>query len=142
WGDGIEPYYGPWFELRYILPHPYAPQSIDLAFRLMNEPSSGIPEKEVLPEGFGLFQNVPNPFTSATSIRYNLPAGGGHVRLEIYDVTGRLVSTLVDDVREGGAHSVEWSGRNDAGRDLPAGIYFQRLSLDNQEISQKMLLMK
>jgi hypothetical protein len=142
WGDGFEPYFGPWFELRYPPMHPYFPQSIDLAFRLVNEPTSGIPEKEVLPEGFGLFQNVPNPFTSATTLRYSLPAGGGPVRLAIYDVAGRLVSTLVDDVREGGAHSVEWYGRNDAGHELPAGIYFQRLSLDNQEISQKMLLMK
>jgi hypothetical protein len=142
WGDGYEPYYGPWFELRYPPDHPYFPESIDLAFRLMNEPDSGTPEKETLPEGFGLFQNVPNPFTFATSIRYSLPAGGGHVRLEIFDVAGRLVSTLVDEVQGGGAYSIDWSGCNDAGHELPAGIYFQRLSLDNQEISQKMLLMK
>jgi hypothetical protein len=137
WGDGFEPYFGPWFELRYPPDHPYGPQSLDLAFRLMNEPSSGMPEEEALPEGFGLYQNVPNPFTSATRIRYSLPAGGGHVKLAIYDVTGRLVSTLVDEVQQGGAYSLEYSGC-----DLPAGIYFQRLSLDNQEISQKMLLMK
>jgi hypothetical protein len=137
WGDGFEPYSGPWFELIYPPGHPYFPESLDLAFRLMNEPTSGIPEEETLPEGFGLYQNVPNPFTSATTLRYSLPAGGGHVRLEIYDVTGRLVGKLVDDVRGGGAHSVEWSGE-----DLPAGIYFQRLTLGNQEISQKMLLMK
>jgi len=137
WGDGIEPYFGPWFELRYPPAHPYYPESIDLAFRLMNEPESGIPEEEALPEGFGLYQNVPNPFTSATTLRYSLPAGGGHVKLEIYDVTGRLVSTLVDDVKGSGTHSVEWSGH-----DLPAGLYFQRLTLGNQEISQKMLLMK
>jgi hypothetical protein len=142
WGYGPEPYLDPWYELRYPPNHPYYPESIDLAFRLTNEPSSGVPEHETLPEGLGLFQNVPNPFTSATTIRYNLPGGGGHVKLEIYDVTGRLVSTLVDDVQQGGVYSVEWSGTNDAGRELPAGIYFQRLSLDNQEISQKMLLMR
>jgi hypothetical protein len=137
WGDGYEPYLGPWFELRYPPGHPQFPRSLDLAFRLMNEPDSGTPEKETLPEGFGLFQNVPNPFKSTTTIRYSLPTGGGQVKLEVYDVTGRLVGTLVDEMQEGGAHSVEWSGHS-----LPAGIYFQRLTLGNQEISQKMLLMK
>jgi flagellar hook assembly protein FlgD len=95
-----------------------------------------------VPEGFGLYQNMPNPFTSATTISYHLPADGGHVKLEIYDVAGRLVSTLVDEVQQGGEHSLRWSGRNDAGHELPAGIYFQRLMLDNQEISQKMLLVR
>jgi hypothetical protein len=142
WGQGYEPYYGPWFELRYPPTHPMFPMSIDLAFRLMNDPTSGTPDKAALPEGFGLFQNVPNPFTSATTLRYSLPAGGGHVKLEVYDVAGRLVCTLVDDLQEGGAHNVEWFGRGASGRDLPAGIYFQRLTLDNQEISQKMLLMR
>jgi hypothetical protein len=138
----MEPYYGPWFELRYPPDHPYYPQSIDLAFRLTNDPLSGMRGDEALPESFGLHPNVPNPFTSATCIRYSLPAGGGHVKLEVYDVTGRLVSTLVNEVQGGGAYSLEWYGTNDSGHELPAGIYFQRLSLGNQEISQKMLLMK
>jgi hypothetical protein len=142
WGHGYEPYFGSWYELRYPPGHPYYPESIDLAFRLMNEPSSGMPDTETLPEGFGLLQNVPNPFTSATTLRYSLPAGGGHVKLEVYDVAGRLVGTLVDEVQEGGAYSVEWLGRSGSGRELPTGIYFQRLTLGNQEISQKMLLMK
>jgi hypothetical protein len=137
WGDGNEPYFGPWFELRYPPIHPYFPESIDLAFRLMNDATSGTHDEQTMPEGFGLYQNVPNPFASTTTLRYNLPAGGGHVKLEIYDVAGRLVSTLVDDVQGSGAYSVDWSGK-----DLPPGLYFQRLTLDNQEISQKMLLMK
>jgi hypothetical protein len=142
WVTGFEPYLGDWFELRYPPNHPYFPESMDLAFRLANEPSSGVPREDVTPEGFGLYQNVPNPFTSTTTIRYSLPAGGGRVRLEIYSVTGRLVSTLVSETQQGGVHSLEWSGRNDAGHELPAGIYFQRLMLDNQEISQKMLLIR
>jgi hypothetical protein len=142
WVQGFEPYFGDWFELIYPPLHPYFPESIDLAFRLMNEPTSGTPDQEILPEGFNLHRNVPNPFTLATSICYSLPAGGGHVKLEVYDVTGRLVSTLVDDVQTAGEYSVEWSGRSDAGLDLPAGVYFQRLTLGDQEISQKMLLMR
>jgi flagellar hook assembly protein FlgD len=107
---------------------------------LWNDPTSGVPGEDAVPEGFGLYQNAPNPFTSTTTIRYSLPSGGGRVRLEIYDVAGRLVSTLVNEMQQGGKHSIEWSGRNDAGHQLPAGIYFQRLMLDNQEISRKMLL--
>jgi hypothetical protein len=142
WGEGVEPYFGPWEELRYPPGHPFFPESIDLAFRLTNEPHSGVPGGEGLLQGFHLYRNVPNPFTTATSISYSLPAGGGRVKLEVYDVTGRLVSTLVNDVQPGGAYSVEWAGTNSSGRQVPAGIYFQRLSLDNQEISQKMLLVK
>jgi hypothetical protein len=142
WGEGSEPYLGPWYELRYPPGHQYEGESIDLAFRLMNEPTSGVPAEEAGPEGFGLLRNSPNPFTSATALRFSLPADGGHVRLEIYDVSGRRVKTLVDGFRQGGVHSVDWSGRNDAGEKLPAGVYFQRLTLGEREISKKTLLIR
>jgi hypothetical protein len=141
WGDGVEPYYGPWFELRYPPSHPWFPQSIDLAFSIMNAPLSGTRSEDVAPESFGLHQNVPNPFSSSTTIRFNL-ATQGHVMLEVFDVTGRSVSTLVDGVEHAGAHSATWSGQDRAGRDLPAGVYFYRLTKANRQITHKMLLLR
>jgi hypothetical protein len=142
WGMGSEPYLGPWYELRYPPDHEYYPNTIDLAFRLITDPESGVPSRDTDTEGFGLYQNVPNPFTSTTVMRYGLPAGGGHVKLEVFNVTGRLVRTLVDEVMPSGMHTITWSGCNDAGRELPAGIYFQRLTLGDRVSARKMLLLK
>ena len=70
---------------------------------------------------------MPNPFSSSTTIRYSL-ATRGHVTLEVFDVTGRSISTLVDGMEQAGVHSATWSGRDRAGHELPAGVYFYRLS--------------
>jgi hypothetical protein len=141
WGDGIEPYFGPWFELIYPPNHPLGGESIDLAFRLMNEPTSGVPTDRPTPEGFGLYQNIPNPFGATTTIRYSLSVAN-HTRLEVFDVTGRVVATLVDEVRPAGMNSITWSGRDDAGRSMPAGIYFYRVVSGTNEMTNKMLYLK
>ncbi len=59
------------------------------------EPATGVGEP-VIPQAFALYQNVPNPFNPETTIRYDVPAGGGKVTLRVFDVSGRLVRTLVD----------------------------------------------
>ena len=89
---------------------------------------------------FRLFQNHPNPFFHSTTIRYSLPAVRGQgsgvseerkipVRLVIYDLTGRLVESLVDEKQEPGIYQVQWDGRSSASGGLPvrSGIYFYRL---------------
>src|SRR5678815_4484205 len=67
------------------------------------------------PSAFALRQNVPNPFNPITTISYDVPAGGAHVSLRIYDTAGRLVRTLVDEQRPAGSHDITWDGRNGAG---------------------------
>lgn len=140
WGMGMEPYPGWWRELRYPPEHEYYGQSIDLAFALNNEPTSGTPKG--LGEDLGLFQNEPNPFTSSTTIGYMLPADGGHARVEVYDVTGRVVARLVDQTQSGGVQSVSWDGRDQAGRDVAAGVYFCRLSLGDRVVTRTMIFLK
>lgn len=73
------------------------------------------------PGEYRLPQNYPNPFNAHTTIRYRLP-GSGHVKILIYNTTGRLVDTLVDEVQPGGAHHVVWDAKA-----LSSGIYFYRL---------------
>jgi hypothetical protein len=68
----------------------------------------------------------PNPFRDETLLGFTL-ADRGAVRLEVWDVAGRRVRTLVDGVREAGPQSVRWSGGDDAGRTVGAGVYFVRL---------------
>jgi hypothetical protein len=140
WGDGSEPYFGPWFELRYPPMHEFAGQSIDLAFRLTNDAESGVPD-ESRHDRFGLMPNEPNPFTGTTTLRYSL-ATGGNARLEVFNVMGQVVSTLVDALQAAGPHSATWSGLDDQGRELPAGIYFCRLTVGSESATQKMMYLK
>lgn len=70
----------------------------------------------------------PNPFFRSTLLRYDVPAGGAPVRVDIYDVAGRLVRTLVDAAQSGGGHAVRWDGRDAAGSAVASGVYLVRLS--------------
>ena len=83
-----------------------------------------------------LYEASPNPFNPVTQITYWVPERA-HVRLSVYDVSGRLVTTLVDDVRDSGEHTVGW--RAD---DLPSGVYFCRLEVDDFSANRKVMLLK
>jgi hypothetical protein len=93
------------------------------------------------PATYALYPNVPNPFNPVTTIRYDVPAGG-EVSLRIYDVSGRLVTTLVSGVQTAGAKSVTWNGRDSNGRAVASGVYFYRLSAVSYNKTHKMVLMK
>ncbi len=92
-------------------------------------------------------QNYPNPFNKMTMISYRIPAddssnGQIKVRLIIYDVLGRLVATLVDQMERPGIYEVTWDGTDLHGQPLPSGIYFYQLILPNQRSARKMLLLR
>jgi hypothetical protein len=106
------------------------------------DPVTAISDSPVTPEGFDLHQNVPNPFNPATAIRYDVPAGGGHVSLRVYDVAGRLVCTLVDGDQTPGVKNVLWNGSDSRGTGVASGVYFYRLTAPGYEQTRKMLLMK
>jgi hypothetical protein len=88
-----------------------------------------------------LFQNTPNPFNPTTVIRYQLHHVA-EVRLDIFDVHGRLVRNLVRRKQAPQTYSVEWDGNNDAGRRTPSGTYFYQLVVDNVRESRKMVVLK
>jgi Divergent InlB B-repeat domain/FlgD Ig-like domain/K319L-like, PKD domain/Calcineurin-like phosphoesterase len=87
-----------------------------------------------IPSAFQLEQNYPNPFSQiprfagnpSTVINFSLPFSG-KVNVNIYDATGQLVHTLVDEEREAGQHAVRWDGRNRSGAAVAAGIYLYRI---------------
>jgi M6 family metalloprotease-like protein len=90
-----------------------------------------------------LYQNHPNPFNPTTTIGYSI-AKRGHVRLAVYDVTGRLVRTLVDAEQSpaAGGYSVVWDATNDAGDRVASGVYFYKLTTagDYQAVKKLVLL--
>lgn len=94
------------------------------------------------PTRFAVYQNSPNPFNPSTLIRYDVPSGGGHAVLRIYDVSGRLVRTLVDGQQTEGQKSASWNGLDDRGVSVASGAYFYRFSASNFEQTRKMLLIK
>lgn len=88
-----------------------------------------------------LDQNHPNPFNPATTITYEI-ARDGQVRLDVFDLGGRLVRTLVEGSRTKGAHQATWDGRDDEGRSLPSGTYICRMSTGGRTAGLKMTLVR
>lgn len=87
-------------------------------------------------------ENFPNPFNPSTAIRYVVPAPGGPVRIEIYDLTGRRVRTLVNEEKSTGTHLAVWRGGDDDGRTLGSGVYFYRVEIGEYRVERKMVLLK
>ena len=96
--------------------------------------ASSFPEE--IPSSVNLYQNYPNPFNPVTQIRYELPQQGS-VLLEVYDITGRHVDTLVNDVVSAGSHTVSFDASN-----LSSGIYLYKLQTANQVYTRKLTVIK
>ena len=98
------------------------------------------------PVKFQLFQNYPNPFNPETSIRYQLPPTGqvaaSTVLLEIYNLLGQKVRTLVKQQQPPGNYTVRWDGRNDLGQQVSSGVYLYRLTAGNFTRVRKMVLLR
>jgi len=94
------------------------------------------------PNDFSLFQNYPNPFNSITTIKYSIPPGKSsyHVTLKIYDIRGRLVTTLVNQNQSAGMYSVNWDGSDDIGNHVSSGVYFYSLEAEGYKSNRKILL--
>jgi hypothetical protein len=98
-------------------------------------------ENLVIPVQFVLDQNYPNPFNPATTIRYGL-AMHSMVKLQIFNMRGELIDTLVNTQQPEGFHDVVWQARSSAGTRLPSGIYFCKLQTDYFTNTIKMILTK
>jgi len=94
-----------------------------------------------LPKDFALLQNHPNPFNLSTTIEYHLPKIS-HVRIAIYDVTGRRVRVLSDEKQSAGVHFVTWDGADTNHMLSPTGVYIVRFEADHFVQTKKMLLLK
>ncbi len=83
----------------------------------------------------------PNPFTSTTTIRYELPEPGAVV-VTVYDLCGRRVRTLVSGRTAAGVHEVTWDGKNDSGADLAAGVYFCTVACGSRRATSRMVIVR
>jgi hypothetical protein len=96
----------------------------------------------ITPDDYALEANYPNPFSDETTIGFELPLDK-QISVKVYDVTGRLVSTLVNDERyPKGKHTVTWDGRTSNGGAVASGTYFYTLEYGNFRKSRQMVLVK
>ncbi|MDQ7051817.1 MAG: T9SS type A sorting domain-containing protein [candidate division KSB1 bacterium] len=104
---------------------------------------TGIQEKQRgLPREHRLLGNFPNPFNPETEIVFQLRSDA-RVRLDIWNLLGQRIVTLLDASRPAGIHRIRWNGRNALGDALPSGIYLYRLVVDDQPLSiRRMVLLQ
>ena len=96
-----------------------------------------------LPAEAGLVGNDPNPFRSSTAIHFAIPEGRERAySLRVYDVGGRLVSTLGEGRATPGIHTLNWDGRDSAGREVAAGVYLYRLQVEDVVSTRKMVFVR
>jgi len=104
------------------------------------EVTSGTGNSKVIPEGESIM-NYPNPFTDLTHITYKLHENT-FVKIDIYNTTGKLIRTLVQEHKPSGQYTVIWNGKNHLGRTVDSGIYFGRIITNYRSETQKMILMR
>jgi len=94
------------------------------------------PAATTLPHSYALNTPYPNPFNPTTTITYSIPSSG-HVRLAVYDITGRLVTNLFDGIQHPGNYSIKWNAASCA-----TGLYFIRMESGKTTLTQKAMLVK
>jgi hypothetical protein len=88
-----------------------------------------------------LYQNFPNPFNPETTIRFSLPADGA-VNLEVFNIRGQKVKTLLNKTVEAGVHEITWKGTDDSNKSVSSGIYFYKMNTPTNTDVKKMILLK
>ncbi len=94
-----------------------------------------------VPDECKLYPNQPNPFNPATAIRYDVPAAG-HVTIDVINIMGQKVATLVDQIKSPGSYETLWNGIADDGRKVSSGIYLYIMRSGDYLETRKMMLLK
>jgi hypothetical protein len=102
---------------------------------VVDEPSDNLPKE------FALSQNYPNPFNPTTEIEFALPVNS-RVNLNVFNVLGQKVRTLVNGDMEAGYKSVVWNGTDNAGASVASGTYFYVLKTGDKTFTKKMTMLK
>jgi hypothetical protein len=107
---------------------------------LVDVPVEGGPQPPAFRHALG--NAYPNPMNPTTRIQFTNGVANGRVKVEIFDVTGRLVRSLVDAKMPAGVHEVTWDGANEGGSSVPSGMYFYRMTADDFVSAKKLVVSK
>ena len=103
--------------------------------------SAGVGDDRLVPKQIILYPSFPNPFNPVTTLRYYLPEDA-MVNINIYDMMGRLVRTMVNSQQNAGYRSIRWNATNDAGEPMSAGLYLYMIKAVEFRQTRKMVLLK
>ncbi|MBK7981569.1 MAG: T9SS type A sorting domain-containing protein [Ignavibacteriae bacterium] len=98
-------------------------------------------KNEFIPTTYTLFQNYPNPFNPSTVISYALPKAS-FVTIKIYDMLGKEIKMLVNDIQSSGVNYIQWNGDNNSGSKVASGTYIFTIKAGDFIQSKKMMLLK
>jgi hypothetical protein len=132
------PAYADGFDPGHLIPLDWSSGAEEVPVARVNAPVTDV---ATVPGLTTLYDSYPNPFNPLTHIRFEL-ARPCRARLEVYDLTGRIVRTLLDGRLAAGPHDRLWDGRDDMARAVPAGVYFYRLQAGTFSMAKKTLLLK
>lgn len=111
--------------------------NIEVSIATLELPATtGIDDDIRIPHSYSMAQNYPNPFNATTTIAYNLPEGS-YVSIDVYDIIGRKIETLVSGHQNAGEHSVVWNANN-----VSSGVYFYRINANNFSETRRCNLLK
>ena len=110
-------------------------------YKYVDSTAMDINEQIVVPNQLTLSQNYPNPFNPRTVIPYVL-LNIGFVKIDIVDITGRTIRSLLNGIQSSGSHEVIWNGKDNTGKHVASGTYFCRMITDASVISRKILLLR
>jgi len=96
---------------------------------------------DIVDSGTLLRGNYPNPFNPETTIEFFLNEPG-EVTIDIYNIKGQLVRSLVNNSYQAGTHRIIWDGKSDNGREVVSGVYFSRMETGDYSGVRKMIMMK
>jgi arabinogalactan endo-1,4-beta-galactosidase len=123
---------------------PFPQSDTTLAWKFFNNkllPTSVDEQNQNMPRQLRLDQNYPNPFNPSTVIPYTI-ARRSHVQLNIYNLLGQSIVSLVNTSQEPGEYTAAWNGTDNKGRSMASGVYFVRLNADGSILLRKILLVK
>ncbi|MDD3284484.1 MAG: FlgD immunoglobulin-like domain containing protein [Patescibacteria group bacterium] len=126
-------------QIQFIIPEGLT--RIDVQARSLAQYTANDDPSIVTPATPVLHQNFPNPFNPETTISFNLPKAG-KASLNIYNVKGQLVKTLVNETKTAGTHQIIWNGTDNSGQSVSSGIYYYKLNAGKYSSTRKMIMMK
>jgi hypothetical protein len=100
-----------------------------------------VSKTNIIPERYAMHPNYPNPFNPLTNIRYDIPKSS-NVRIDIFNILGHKIKSLVNTTKMAGNHNVQWSGKNEQNKNLPSGLYIVRFNAGGISSQQKIMLLK
>ena len=120
----------------YCVPSENGPYSLTISENVLN-----VFDNADLPNQYALLPNYPNPFNPQTTIDYQIPEAG-HVTIDIFDLTGQKIRSLINQNINAGYHSVVWDGNDGSGNPISSGVYLYRILTDEFVNTRKMILMR